>query len=75
LLNGIVLLTELNEIAIQSATILLNLNGYEDVLDEIEVYNKTMEITESQIPDNLYITQFNLLPESHRLTPACKGRG
>jgi death-on-curing protein len=40
-------------VGIQSAIVLLNLNGYEDNLEDIDGYNKTMEISSSKIPENL----------------------
>jgi hypothetical protein len=33
--------------------VLLNLNGYEDNLEDIDGYNKTMEISSSKISENL----------------------
>ena len=38
-------------IAIQSATIFLNVNGYLNIFDDLEGYGKTMEVTASQISE------------------------
>ncbi len=39
-------------VAIQSAIVFLNLNGYEDHLDDLEGYDMTMEIASSHIPES-----------------------
>lgn len=50
-------------VGIQSAIVFLDINGYEDNLDDTEGYDKTIEVAESEIPEYKRDDYINILAE------------